>query len=294
MTGRAAGAGTVLRRVSLPGLMLALTFATGVVDAVGYLRLDRVFAGNMTGNVVILGMAATGVTDLPVLGPAVALVCFLAGAALAGRVLRTAAPGWSARCTGLLTGVALVLVAVALVLVAVGADAAPGLRPAMAAALALAMGMQAATARHLAVKDVTTVVVTSTLTGLAADSRLGAARSQGALRRAAAVMWIILGAAAGAALCQVNEGLAVAVAALVVLAVSGLGDLTTRSDSHLAPAATGPAASPAPAATGPAASPAAGDASTRPVVREDNGVPRTTGIQLARQQEIRQQEKGCQ
>ncbi|MGQ4427380.1 DUF1275 family protein, partial [Streptomyces violaceoruber] len=40
--------------------MLALTFATGVVDAVGYLRLDQVFAGNMTGNVVILGMAATG------------------------------------------------------------------------------------------------------------------------------------------------------------------------------------------------------------------------------------------
>ena len=32
------------------------------------------------------------------------------------------------------------------------------------------MGLQAATARHLSVKDVTTVVVTSTLTGLAADS----------------------------------------------------------------------------------------------------------------------------
>ena len=48
-------------------LMLALTFATGIIDAVGYLGLDRVFTGNMTGNVVILGMAllgADGVTRL--------------------------------------------------------------------------------------------------------------------------------------------------------------------------------------------------------------------------------------
>ncbi|GAB2928470.1 YoaK family protein [Nonomuraea fastidiosa] len=264
---------TMARRVSLPGLMLALTFATGVVDAVGYLRLDQVFAGNMTGNVVILGMAATGTTDLPVLGPAVALVLFLAGAALGGRVLRTAESGWDVRCTGLLTGVALILGLAALVLVVAGADAIPGLRPAIAASLALAMGMQAATARHLAVKDVTTVVVTSTLTGLAADSRLGAARSQGALRRAAAVAWIILGAAAGAALCQVHEGFAVAVAALVVLAVSALGHLTARSDSH-----------PVPATTGQATPPADTPASARPVARTDKGVPRATGPHLARHQ----------
>ena len=50
------------------------------------------------------------------------------------------------------------------------------------ALLAVAMGLQAATARRLAVKDVTTVVVTSTLTGLAADSRLagGTGRRVGA------------------------------------------------------------------------------------------------------------------
>uniref|UniRef100_UPI0015F0CFCD YoaK family protein n=1 Tax=Streptomyces phytophilus TaxID=722715 RepID=UPI0015F0CFCD len=81
--------GTAARRrpVTEPVLMLALTFATGVVDAVGYLHLDQVFAGNMTGNVVILGMAATGGTGLPVLGPSLALTLFLAGAAAAGRLL---------------------------------------------------------------------------------------------------------------------------------------------------------------------------------------------------------------
>lgn len=221
-----------MRRLVTPvGLMLALTFATGVVDAVGYLSLDKVFAGNMTGNVVILGMAATGETDLPVLGPVLALVFFLVGAALAGRVLRIADPGWNRRCTGLLSGVAVVLAGTALGLVLLGADT-PAARASMASLLALAMGLQAATARHLAVKDVTTVVVTSTLTSLAADSRLGGRRRQPALRRGAAVTLIALGAVTGAALCQVHDGLAVAAAAVVVLAVTILGHTCARSAGH--------------------------------------------------------------
>lgn len=221
----------IAARVTPLHLMLALTFATGVVDAVGYLRLDQVFAGNMTGNVVILGMAAVGGTGLPVLGPGLALVFFLAGAAAAGRVLRTAAPGWSHRCTALLGGVGLVLAATALGLTFAGTSA-----PAVAASsLALAMGAQAATARHLGVKDVTTVVVTSTLTGLAADSRLGTAHGQGAGRRVAAVVLLVLGAVAGAALCLVHEGLTVTAAAVVVLAVGGLGHLSASTRSSSSP-----------------------------------------------------------
>src|SRR5206468_3293252 len=55
------------------GLMLALSFSTGIVDAVGYLGLDRVFTANMTGNVVILAMGLTGSGHLPVIGPLIAL-----------------------------------------------------------------------------------------------------------------------------------------------------------------------------------------------------------------------------
>ena len=159
-------------------LMLALTFTTGIVDAVGYLGLDRVFTANMTGNVVILGMALAGADDLPVLGPALALVGFLAGAALGGRVLRTAPAGWSHRTSVHVRGDR-------------GARGrARGARPRRAARagprsgrssspalLAVAMGLQAATARRLAVKDVTTVVVTSTLTG--PRRRLAARRRHG-------------------------------------------------------------------------------------------------------------------
>ncbi|MGW5971620.1 DUF1275 family protein [Streptomyces sp. NPDC055186] len=123
-------------------------------------------------------------------------------------------------------------------LAAVGV-ATPGARALMASPLALAMGVQAATARHLAVRDVTTVVVTSTLTGLAADSRLGAARPQGTRRRTAAVALIITEALTGAALCRVHEGLAVAAAAL---AVSGLGHASAHSADRAA--ADRPAMSP--------------------------------------------------
>ena len=61
-------------------LMLALTFSTGIiVDAVGYLGLDRVFTGNMTGNVAVPGMAPAGGDDLPIAGPALALAGFIGG-----------------------------------------------------------------------------------------------------------------------------------------------------------------------------------------------------------------------
>src|SRR3954469_17785458 len=97
-------------------LMLVLTFTTGAIDAVGYLGLDRVFTGNMTGNVVILGMALVGGSGLPVLGPLLALVGFMAGAALGGRVLKPAGPGWTHRTTLLFSVVTVLMLAVAALL----------------------------------------------------------------------------------------------------------------------------------------------------------------------------------
>ena len=95
--------------------MLALTFSTGIIDAAGYLGLDRVFTGNMTGNVVILGMGLAGADDLPIIGPIIALTAFMIGAAFAGRLGRVRGPGWSGRTTFLLLMVAVVLTLVGLV-----------------------------------------------------------------------------------------------------------------------------------------------------------------------------------
>ncbi|MDQ1587006.1 MAG: hypothetical protein QOJ77_171 [Microbacteriaceae bacterium] len=206
-------------------LMLTLTFSTGIIDAVGYLGLDRVFTGNMTGNVVILGMALLGADNLPVLGPIIALVGFLAGAATAGRVLRPILAGWSQRTTTLLAIVGALILVIAIALLGTGQSVAPWLQYSVTGLLGYAMGMQAGTARHIAVKDVTTVVVTSTLAGLAADSWLAGGSGQPWRRRAGSVVLIGLGALCGAASLHVHIGLGLVISALLTLVVAWAGHM---------------------------------------------------------------------
>jgi uncharacterized membrane protein YoaK (UPF0700 family) len=221
------------------GLMLALTFSTGVVDAVGYLGLDRVFTGNMTGNVVVLGMGLVGSDNLPVLGPLLALAGFMAGAAVGGRALRGAGPAWTRRTTALFGTVAGVMLVLAVVLFAVEDDLNHSGGVAITTLIGAVMGVQAATARFIAVKDVTTVVVTSTITGLAADSVLGSGKGTGdSPRRVAAVVLILSGAAAGAALLKWHLGAGLLLAGLITLVVTVLG--ATHAEHHVPPVATPP------------------------------------------------------
>lgn len=211
-------------------LMLTLTFSTGVIDAVGFLGLDRVFTGNMTGNVVILGMALTGTTSLPVLGPAMALIMFFLGAVLCGRLLRGRQEGWVGSTSVALLLVTLVLFATSIVLVLVETDAFPFMTEGTAALLGLVMGIQAAAARHVKVPDVTTVVVTSTITGLAADCRWGAAKKQDGIKRFLAILLILLGALAGAALLQVAMWTPIALSAALTGTVLVIGHVRMRAE----------------------------------------------------------------
>jgi hypothetical protein len=94
--------------------------------------------------------------------------------------------------------------------------------------LAVAMGGQAATARFIAVKDVTTVVVTSTLTALAADSWPGGAAALWR-RRAAAVGLMLLGAAAGTGLLRWNITPALLLSSVVTAGVAVAGHRAARS-----------------------------------------------------------------
>ncbi|RLV49107.1 DUF1275 domain-containing protein [Nocardioides mangrovicus] len=208
-------------------LMLALTFSTGIIDAIGYLGLDRVFTGNMTGNVVVLGMGLAGGNGLPVLGPLVALVGFLVGAALAGRTLRRRGAGWSSLTTVLLLAVATVMLVVGVLLLA-DPDPARVVALPVTGLLGLAMGTQAGTARQVGVRDVSTVVVTSTLAGLAAESWFGNGRGAQPWRRGSAVALILAGACVGALLLRVHLGLGVLVAALITVVVAVLGHRDTH------------------------------------------------------------------
>jgi uncharacterized membrane protein YoaK (UPF0700 family) len=205
--------------------MLALTFSTGIVDAIGYLGLDKVFAGNMTGNVVILGMAAAGADNLPLLGPLIALVGFLTGALAGGRAVRPVEGGqWSRRIGAVFALVGLILAALAITLFVVGTGAMDLPLLLVVAFLAVAMGLQAATARHLAVKDITTVVVTSLITGLAADAAVSGTK-QPWPRRVLALSLLTVGALVGALTLRWHPGLGLGLAAGLTLAVSAVGTL---------------------------------------------------------------------
>src|ERR1700755_948585 len=71
-------------RHPLTRTLLILTLTTGVIDAACYLGLGRVFAANMTGNVVLLGFGIAGASGLPVVAPLVALGAFPPGATSGG------------------------------------------------------------------------------------------------------------------------------------------------------------------------------------------------------------------
>ncbi len=187
----------------LPPLLLVLTAVTGVVDAVSILRLGRVFVANMTGNVVFTAFALVGAPGFSLSASLAALAGFLVGAVLGGSL--TSRLGHD-RGLLLRAGAAaeLVLVAGALAVTAALATA-TGLattagRVGDAALLALAMGIQNAVARRLAVPDLTTTVLTMTLTGIAADLRAKDHALADLGRRVLAVATMFAGAACGALL----------------------------------------------------------------------------------------------
>ena len=206
-------------------LMMVLTFVTGLLDAVGYLGLDRIFTGNMTGNIVILGMGLAGADDLPVVGPLAALGAYVVGAAVAGRLLRRHRSEWVPIVTAIFTVNAGVLTAVATILATcqIAATSAAGI--AIAASVAALMGAQAASARALAVAEMTTVVVTSTITAYASETLFTPGVAWLTHRRLWAIVVIFSGALAGALMMKLHICIPVYLAAVLTAAVAFLGHL---------------------------------------------------------------------
>ncbi|MGV9311931.1 YoaK family protein [Streptomyces sp. NPDC003691] len=206
------------RHGPLPPLLLTLTLVTGLVDAVSYLALGKVFVANMTGNVVFLGFALTGADGLSALASAVSLTAFLAGA-LAGGRLGTRFAGNRGRLLAVATAGQAALTAVAVVVAAVtGGEVTTAVRYALIVLLGLAMGAQNAVARRLGVPDLTTTVLTLTLTGLAADSASAGGKAPRPGRRIMSVLVMFLGALVGAVL--IRYDLFVVLLGLVLLLVA--------------------------------------------------------------------------
>ncbi|MFF4614929.1 YoaK family protein [Nonomuraea jabiensis] len=177
----------------LPALLIPLALVTGLVDAVSFLGLGRVFVANMTGNIVFLGFALAGDAQMSKWASPAALTAFGAGAWSAGRVIRRAAN--TRRAFAAATAVHALLVAAALAVALAAGHRTTWSQAALIALLACGMGLQNASVRALGVPDLVTNVLTTTLTGLAADTP-----GRAALRRSASVAAMLLGALAGATL----------------------------------------------------------------------------------------------
>jgi uncharacterized membrane protein YoaK (UPF0700 family) len=213
----------------LPGLLLALTIVTGAIDAVSILRLGRVFVANMTGNVVFAGFAAVGAPGFALGSSLVALAGFLVGAAFGGWL----ATRFHADRAALLLAACVVEVALSAAALVIAASVAnltaAGGRYSLSVLLAATMGIQNAAVRHLKVPDLTTTVLTMTLTGIATDVRNGEWRKPPMRRRLAAVVAMVGGAVVGAELVLHRGATADLVLVTAILALVMVGTAITRA-----------------------------------------------------------------
>jgi uncharacterized membrane protein YoaK (UPF0700 family) len=184
---------------TLPLLLHIATTVTGLIDAISYLGLGHVFTANMTGNVVFLSFAVAGAPGLSIPRSLTALVAFFIGAVIGGRAATRLSeivrPNWVT--TALIMESALLL---ASTLVAINFHDSSGNRfqsYSIIVLTACAMGIRNATVRKMAIPDLTTTVLTLTVTGLAADSKFAGGTSPRWRRRLLAVLLMFFGAAIG-------------------------------------------------------------------------------------------------
>lgn len=208
----------------LPALLLPMTFVTGLVDAFSYLLLSHVFVANMTGNVVFLAFSFGGAQGFIWWASLLAIGAFGLGAFGGGHFARRY-DAHRGDLLALAAAVQTVFLASSWVLALLLE------RPYESGALALlvcllgvAMGMQNAAARALAVPDLTTTVLTLTVTGIFAD-RLGVRRIP---RRLLSLTSMFLGAMVGALLVLVEVGEVALLLAALILAAVGIGALRTH------------------------------------------------------------------
>ena len=214
----------------LPPMLVSMTLVTGLVDSFSYLVLGHVFVANMTGNVVLLGFALVGAPGFSIVASVAAIASFGLGSLLGGRVGARFADH-RGRQLSYATFVQAACLTTGVILAAPDSLApVTGYRYGLIVVLAIAMGVQNATARRLAVPDLATTVLTLTITGIAADSTLAGGKSSKSGRRLVAVGTMLAGAVVGAAFVIHHEVIyPLVIALLVSLAVSAAAGVLGRS-----------------------------------------------------------------
>jgi uncharacterized membrane protein YoaK (UPF0700 family) len=197
-----------------------LTFVTGLVDAASYLSMGHIFTANMTGNIVLLGLAVANVPGFSMLRSITALIFAFAGGIVSGRLVLWTANWRRSHWLGLAAGMETTLLFVACMLLVMQHDSV--VLPSSSlygiiALTALAMGIRNGTVRRLGVPDITTTVLTLTVAALASESSLAGGNNPRWGRRISAVFSMFFGAAVGAFLLQHSLALVLGLAAFITL-----------------------------------------------------------------------------
>lgn len=203
------------------GLLIGLTFAAGVVDAVSYLGLGKIFTANMTGNIVFLALAVGDRSLVTALYSVGALLGFSVGALLAGQVVgRVRPPGpWPRRVTWLLLAELACMAAFAVGWATVSGRPNGPVPYVLIGLSSFGMGIQNAAARHLAVPGLTTTVITTALTGFMVDLPALGVSGPTQHRAGLAVAALFSGAAIGAAVLELAPSVPPLFTVAIVLVV---------------------------------------------------------------------------
>jgi uncharacterized membrane protein YoaK (UPF0700 family) len=184
-------------------LLVGLSLATGMYEAICFLTFGKVFTAAQTGNLVLLGIGVAG-THQPA-GPnavtvVISLAAFAAGAGLAVPILKAfngdqenhVFQAWPRRVS-IALAIALVLQA-GFVAVWVTAASPASLAYVLMALSALAMGLQANAIRSLQLPSISTTAFTATFIDLASGLITWSLTAHSARRLAACVVGMAAGA----------------------------------------------------------------------------------------------------
>jgi uncharacterized membrane protein YoaK (UPF0700 family) len=208
--------------------LFGLTFVTGLIDGVSFLGLGHVFTANMTGNVVFVGFALGGAADLSILRSLAALGAFASGSVVGG-IVTSRRPRTPARHLLIAMYAEILLLTVAVIAALVTGNEVTSVSVyLLIVSTAVAMGLRNAVVRKLAIPDLTTTVLTLTVTGLAADSRLAGGAGSRSGRRILSILAMCGGALTGAMLLR-RFGISITLIA-TTLVVAGLASYLFSSE----------------------------------------------------------------
>jgi uncharacterized membrane protein YoaK (UPF0700 family) len=210
--------GYPLSEKALHASLLILTLVTGLVDAASFVSMAHVFTANMTGNVIFLAFACTGVPELSINRSATALIASMVGGIAAGRIdLWSGSRKRKEWLAAALTVETILLFAEMFVTWRYmwGISLSSPSLYVVIALTAFGMGVRNGTIRKLGVPDLMTTVLTLTVAGLASEASLAGGTNPHWFRRVASIVMRFAGAAVGVLLLRWSLTLLLAVAGIL-------------------------------------------------------------------------------